>query len=123
MHKLLPGVCLLPLPFVSALAQFEAGAVLGTVRDANGGVIQGARITLTNVETGISAKAQADAVGDYEFPVVKIGLYKVTAEMAGFSMGVANDVRVNVSSRRRVDLQLLVGQVDQAVEVAAGTPL
>ena len=106
-----------------AYCQFEAGSVLGTVRDANGGVIRGAKITLTNVETGITAIATTGDNGDYEFPTVKVGLYKVTAEQTGFSTAVASDIRVNVSARQRVDLQLAVGQVTQTVEVTGAAPL
>ena len=107
----------------SAFGQFEAGSVLGTVRDANGGVIRGAKITLTNVETGIAAVTATDDNGNYEFPTVKVGLYKVSAEQPGFSTAVASDVRVNVSARQRVDLQLAVGQVTQTVEVIGAAPL
>ncbi|PYT15901.1 MAG: TonB-dependent receptor [Acidobacteria bacterium] len=107
----------------AAFGQFEAGSVLGTVRDASGGVIQGGKITLTNLETGISAVAATDANGNYEFPAVKVGLYKVAAEQTGFSTAVANNVRVNVSSRQRVDLQLAVGQVTETVQATAAAPL
>ena len=104
-------------------AQFEAASVLGTVSDKNGGVIQGARIKLTNIDTGIVAEATTDANGNYEFPSVRIGTYKVTGEAPGFSMAVANDVRVNVSSRQRVDLTMSVGQVSESVEVSSAAPL
>src|SRR5262245_41440418 len=105
--RLISGVmALTALLAATAYGQFEAGSVLGTVRDATSAVIQGAKITLTNIETGISATTATDGSGDYEFPAVKIGLYKVTAEHAGFSIAMASDIRVNVSSRRRVDLEL-----------------
>ena len=86
-------------------------------------MIQGAKITLTNLETGISAVAATDANGNYEFPAVKVGLYKVAAEQTGFSTAVANNIRVNVSSRQRVDLQLAVGQVTETVQATAAAPL
>ena len=57
-----------------AFSQFESGSVLGSVRDANGGVIQGAKITLTNLETGVAAVQVTDDNGSYEFPAVKVGL-------------------------------------------------
>src|SRR4051794_26776999 len=105
------AVAFLFLP--TAFAQFDAGSVLGTVRDATGGVIQGAKITLTNLDTNISATAVTDSNGAYEFTAVRVGRYKVSAEMQGFSTAVANDIPVNVGSRQRVDLQLVVGQVTE----------
>src|SRR5713101_5753247 len=107
----------------TAFAQFDAGSVLGTVRDATGGVIPGAKITLTNLDTNISATAVTDSNGNYEFPAVRVGRYKVTAEQQGFSTAVANDIPVNVSARQRVDLQLVVGQVTETVQSTADAPL
>src|SRR5437773_12386370 len=108
---------------IPAFGQFDTGSVLGTVRDANGGVIRGAKITLTNNDTGIAAVTSTDDNGSYEFPTVKVGQYKVSAEQQGFSTAVASDIRVNVSSRQRVDLQLAVGQVTTTVEVTGAAPL
>jgi len=119
MNRFLLGLLLA----TSAFSQFEAGSVLGTVRDANNAVVRGAKITLTNNETGIEAVATTDDNGNYEFPAVKVGLYKVTAQQPGFSTAVANDIRVNVSSRQRFHLQLAVGQVSQTVEVLGAAPL
>src|SRR5690349_7667121 len=69
-----------------ALAQFDAATVLGTVRDASGAVVHGAKVTLTNAGTGISVVKTANEDGNYEFPAVRPGSYVVTAEKAGFSL-------------------------------------
>ena len=52
------------------LAQFETASVLGTVRDPSGAVIAGARITLRNVNTGITANSKTDSAGNYEFLIL-----------------------------------------------------
>ena len=52
-------------------AQFDSGAVLGTVRDASGGVLPGVTVTLLNTETGISATRTTDERGAYEFVTVR----------------------------------------------------
>ena len=116
---LLISLCLLP----AAFAQFETGSVLGTVTDKNSGVVPSAKIQLTNADTGVTSETTTDGAGSYEFPTVRIGRYSVSAEAAGFAKAVANDVRVNVSSRQRVDLQMAIGQVSESVEVTAGAPL
>jgi len=100
------------------LAQFDTAEVLGTVRDKSEAVIGKAQITLTNQLTGIEAKTESDAQGNYAFSNVKIGTYTVTAEAAGFAKAVAKDVVVNVSARQRVDLGLQVGAVADSVEVS-----
>jgi hypothetical protein len=115
------------IPFVllsaSLSAQFDQASVLGTVRDAKGGTVGGAKITLRNNDTGITATATTDANGDYLFPTVRIGSYKVTAEMSGFSTASADNITVTVNARQRVDLTLQVGQVTEIVNVVEATPL
>ena len=52
--RLLAAMFLVLLTSSIARAQFETGAVLGTVRDSSGGVLPGVSVTLLNVDTGIS---------------------------------------------------------------------
>ena len=49
------------------LAQFETAEVLGTVRDASGGNVPGASVTLTNQDTNIQMRATTDDNGNYDF--------------------------------------------------------
>ena len=114
---------LLVLAVASARAQFDSASVLGTVRDASGGLVPDAKVTLTGVQTGISVSKTTGNDGNYEFVAVKPGLYLVTAEKPGFAMAMVDQVPVQVSARLRVDLQMPVGQVTEKVEVTASSPL
>jgi len=100
---------------VPAAAQFDSATVLGTVREATQAVVAGATVTLLNAETGIRAVTTSDENGNYQFLTVKVGTYKVTAEMPGFSTAVADRVTVTISARQRVDLELKVGAVSEVV--------
>jgi hypothetical protein len=82
----------------SVLAQFDTATVLGTVRDKSGGIIPGAKVTLTNLETGIKTEKLTDENGSFEFFTVRTGRYRVSAEMSGFSTAVADNVTVNVNA-------------------------
>jgi hypothetical protein len=106
-----------------ALAQFDSGAILGTVRDANGGLVPDAKITVRNTATGITGTAQTDANGDFVFPALRIGTYRLSAEKQGFSTAVADGVNLTVNARQRVDFTLQVGQVAETVNVTEVTPL
>src|SRR5215472_9532517 len=99
------------------LAQFETSEVLGTVRDASGGAIPRATVTLTNQDTGIQAKASTNDDGEYDFFNVKVGRYTVAVEANGFSKATATDIAVNVGARQRVDLTMQVGVVTESVNV------
>ncbi len=107
-----------------AFAQFETATVLGTVRDKSGGVVPGATVTLLNLDTGVSQTKVTDGTGNYEFFTVRIGAYRVSAEIAGFAPSAVDQVRVTVGSRVRVELVLSPGSLTEAVEVtAAASPL
>jgi hypothetical protein len=123
MKQLIRSAAVLLACAAAALAQFDTGSVLGTVRDKTGGAISGAKVTLENLDTGIRATKTTDAEGSYEFPGVRIGRYKVSAEQSGFSKAFANDVTVNVNTRQRVDLELTVGQVSETVEVTGAASI
>ncbi len=114
---------LLWLTPIVAFAQFDTAAVLGTVKDAKGGMISSAKVTVRNTATGIANTTNTDAQGDYIFPAVKIGMYEVRAEAPGFSAAVVENVNITVNARQRVDLTLQVGQVTEVVNVVESTPL
>ena len=107
-------VLLLPL---AAHAQFDTATVIGTVRDNSGAVVPGATVTLTNLDTGIATTRVTDANGSYEFMTIRVGRYKVTAELQGFSTALADNVQVAVGARQRVELQLTCGNLTETVEV------
>ncbi|MQA31746.1 MAG: hypothetical protein GEU82_18250 [Luteitalea sp.] len=68
-----------------ARAQFDSGAVPGTVRDTSGGVLPGVTVTLLNTDTGIVLTRTTDDRGAYEFVTVRVGNYSVKAELPGFT--------------------------------------
>jgi hypothetical protein len=106
-----------------AFAQFDTASVLGTVEDRSGAVVPGATVTLLSLDTGIATTKVSDDKGAYEFTSVRIGSYKVTAELSGFAAAIADNVRVNIGARQRVDLILSPGAVSEAVEVTSDVSL
>jgi hypothetical protein len=106
-----------------AFAQFDTATIVGTVRDNTGGVIPGATVTLTNTATGIAVVKVTDANGNFEFMTVRVGRYKVTAELQGFSIALADNLQAAVGGRQRVDLKLEPGKVTETVEVVGAVKL
>src|SRR5262245_11862105 len=103
MRTLISRVSLILALALLAWGQFETSTVLGTVKDRSDSVVGGVTVTLTNVDTNISAVKQTDENGAYEFVNVRPGRYKVTAEKSGFAIASAENVQVNVTARQRVD--------------------
>ncbi|MDQ6699719.1 MAG: TonB-dependent receptor, partial [Acidobacteriota bacterium] len=105
------------------LAQFDSATVLGSVRDSSGSVIVHSKITLRNVNTGVSAQTVTNAEGNYEFLTVKIGDYRVSAEAPGFTPVGTDVFNVAVNARQRVDLTLQVGTATESITVSGAAAL
>jgi hypothetical protein len=101
----------------NALAQFDAATVLGRVTDQTAAGVPGVTVTLINQATGITATTVTNSAGDYQFLNVRIGAYRLEAELPGFTKAAAPNVTVTVNARQRVDLSLQVGGVGETVEV------
>jgi len=64
-------------------AQFGSG-IQGTVVDRTAAVVPDVRITVLNVDTGVSRETVTSEVGVYRMPSLGAGTYKITATKSGF---------------------------------------
>jgi hypothetical protein len=103
----------------SARAQTATGQILGTVKDATGGVMPNVKVTVTNTLTGLTRETLTRSDGTYVVPLLPVGVYLVTAEQAGFKMAMLSDVQLNVDQVQRADLELAPGDITEKVEVTA----
>ena len=85
-------LCAMALLAVCALAgtaygQSQAinGTIEGTVKDASGAVLPGVTITVTNTDTGSQRVVVTNESGVFRAPLLQLGRFTVTAELAGFS--------------------------------------
>jgi Carboxypeptidase regulatory-like domain len=115
-------ICLVCACFGAIPVFAQNAEVVGTVRDSQQGVIAGAKVTLTNVNTGVELTTMSNELGNYEFPTVRPGGYSVKVEQAGFSTFTQN-VTLLVEQRARVDAVLQVGTVAAEVTVQEATNL
>src|SRR5579863_7383308 len=84
---------------VSLQAQVDTGSITGTVTDASGAVVSGAKVTMTNEGTGASLSSATGSDGIYNFSPVRIGSYKLDVSAANFKSEVQIHVVVDVSAR------------------------
>ncbi len=108
---------------VYAFAQRDLGTITGTVTDPKGGVIIGAKITITENATGLTYETTTGSTGDYVRPALKSGTYTVTAEAPGFRRAAQQNVVLVGGDRVGVPFTLSVGNVTETVEVSAQAPL
>lgn len=105
-------------PCVGAYAQTSGtGSIHGSVTDPTGAVIAGAKITVTNVNTGVTTEVTSTHAGDYTVPLVKPGSYTVTIASPGFATAVENDVVVDALATVAVNVKLSTTAVTEAVTV------
>lgn len=103
----------------SLLAQAVEGMLLGTVKDISGGVVPDAKVTITEMNTGVSRSGVTNESGNYVFPSLTPGLYAVTVEMTGFNKAVKEKVQVLVNTSIRADMELKPGAVSETVTVTS----
>src|SRR5213082_2799425 len=104
-------------------AQVDTGSILGTITDASGAAISGAKVTLTNEGTGAALSTTTGADGVYKFTPLKVGSYKVTASYQGFQTTTQTNIEVNVGTDVVINFNLKPGAVTQTVEVVAAVPV
>jgi hypothetical protein len=103
----------------TAFGQGTTSRLVGTVTDSSGAVIGGAKVTLTNDQTGVTFVTTTSTTGDYQFEAIQIGFYTVTVEQAGFRKFVSKGNQVSVGVPTTVNVVLDVGNVVETVEVSA----
>jgi hypothetical protein len=107
----------------SLAAAQTAGAIVGRVTDPSSAIVPNARIELIEENTGVAAQTQSGSQGDYTFPTVAPGVYRVTASARGFNTRVLSGIRVFVNQTARLDLSLELGDVATEVTVEGRAPL
>lgn len=108
---------------IAAVGQSFRGGILGTITDASGASVGGAKVTATSTGTGLARESITDADGNYNFTELPLGTYSITVTKPGFRTETANNITVGVEGPQRANLSLTPGRVEEKVEVQADVPL
>ncbi|HMG01905.1 MAG TPA: carboxypeptidase-like regulatory domain-containing protein [Edaphobacter sp.] len=106
-----------------ASAQLDTGGVTGTVLDPGGAIVPGAKITLTNSATGVTATTDSTSTGTYVFDGVRPGTYTLRSSPQGFQPSIIQGIEVHVQRTVTLDIHLSTGNVAQQITVTAASPL
>lgn len=102
---------LLLLSFTAFLhAQGSVGSVTGLVTDATGAFIPESRVLLRNVATGDELHTAGTSAGVFAFPSVRIGVYTLEVEAAGFRKSVTESLDASCYGRPFAQLNRLAGR-------------
>ncbi len=102
-----------------ALGQAVTGSMVGTITDSSGAAVPNSKVIITETKTGISRNSETNESGNFSFPAVEPGTYRVAVERTGFRTSVRDGVDLLVNTTVRVDLSLLPGQVTEILNVSA----
>ncbi len=102
-----------------AWTQNAGGRVVGVVSDEQGGLVPGAKVTVTNTGTKVNYTATTDKDGYFEVLDLPIGNYHVTVEHDGFSTAVTQEQKLEINQALRFEITIKVGTQSQTVTVEA----
>ncbi len=113
--------CLLLLGLGSAVQAQDHGQIAGTVKDAQGGVLVGAVVRTTNVDTKLELVAVSGSNGAYVITPVPVGFYDVAIELTGFRTFTLSRLKIDAAMRATVDVKLEIGEMTDSVTIQAST--
>jgi Carboxypeptidase regulatory-like domain len=122
-------VCFLVLVFFLSLAATPATnaenlspTIRGTVNDAEGSIIKGARVLVTNQNTEAVLRARTDGSGNYEFHRLPVGVYSLRVQVPGFQTFTVYGINLTPDSDYSRQIDMLRGSMTRAILVPAKVP-
>jgi hypothetical protein len=116
------ALALLILGGVNASAQTEA-TVVGTVADESKAMLPGATVTATELSTGRQFVGVTDNRGAYRLVNLQPGVYRIQAELQGFSPAVVPKIELLVGQNATLPFTVKVAGVAETVTVTGESPL
>src|SRR5215210_6775426 len=90
---------------VSAIAQNNKGAIVGTVKDPNDALVANAQVKVTSLKNGEVRTADTSDEGTFTVTNLEPGVYNVTVEGTGFQAVTFEAVQVETNSRLPLDVK------------------
>lgn len=100
-------------------AQQTLGSINGTVKDASGAVVQGAKVTVRNTGTNLELTSTSNSEGSFSFVDLPLGTYAVTFSADGFKKEVYSQIQVQSNRTTTVNATLQPGEVTSQITVTA----
>lgn len=107
----------------AARGQGTRGTINGTVKDASGAPLAGARLTLVQEETNTRRDLVASGEGVYAAVQLAPGHYTIRVDVPGFKSYEQKNVILQIDQVLEIDPILAVGAANEVVEVTDATPV
>jgi hypothetical protein len=119
----LVAVAMLMLSPALARAQIEQGRIIGTVTDAQGGLLPGVTVTAKSPALIGTRSTVTESDGSYRFAALPSGTYALTYTLPGFKIIVRDNIVLSVGTTLTVDMQLQLAQLSESVTVSGASPV
>jgi hypothetical protein len=116
------ALVLLLVAAMPVFAQLPTATILGVVKDASGGTVAGAAVTVTNADTGVARTGTTGDDGAYRFPALEVGNYQIEVKKDGFQTAQRKGLTLAVDQAVAIDFTLQVGSTGQTVTVTEEAP-
>jgi len=103
-------------------AQVSGATLQGTITDAQGGAVVGAKVSAKNVATGVVTETTTNASGAYTIVNLNPAAYEISITATGFRTTISK-ITLTVGAQQELSTALTVGEVAQTVEVTGAAPV
>ncbi len=100
-------------------AQVLYGTLVGRVEDQSAAVLPGAKVTVTNKDTGQQRETTTDESGSFAFRDLQAGVYDLKVVQSGFKSYAKAGVIVTINNIAREDIRMEVGAAAESITVTA----
>ena len=104
-------------------AHAQEATLSGIVTDATDAVLPGATVTAVHLDTGTTFTSVTDGSGSYRISALRVGNYRITAELTGFTTAVRENVQVLVGQNLVLNFSVGLSTVQETVTVSGQAPL
>jgi hypothetical protein len=120
---LIAGFLLVVFSWTAEAQIIQTGNMSGLVQDNEGVPIPGVGITISSPALIVGQMTNVtNDKGNYRFPALPPGIYKVTFELQGFSTLVREGIRVTVGETTALNVALEVSSIQKTVVVTGESP-
>ena len=110
-------IILLSAPWATGQSTF--GGIVGVVKDPSQSAVEGAELTLTNLDEHSERKATTDGNGGFEFINLKAGRYELMVHAGGFADYKVSSFQLDARQSLRLDVPLKLASSSQSIEVSS----
>src|SRR5258708_12678409 len=91
----------------------NSSEVIGTATDPSGAPVQGAKVTVIEMATGLSRSTVSSSEGFYTIPALRPSLYRTTVEASGFRTSTIENIRLEADQKATVNVKLEIGAITE----------